>query len=269
VGKVIRSNPVIPLARGIGPPIQMLPSIWRAPFIRLMDDRVHSNPEGDDSRGMPEEFVAFFAAAKSAQEQKAKFGAAARAACIRLAKACYARDNSQAVTVTAALASIYNGSDAKPVRLDELRWLDWVLLRDLITVLIGTGHSGFEDVGIREAFYEVGGLAAVEWLHWHTNGGRARKAVEKLVSFIVQNRHSSSAESLILLFRSIVNGGKIADLSRLNYMGDELTEPFVIVLDGLWGEGRRELYIEDIQKAFADAGCSSLFSPLMSSEKAV
>jgi hypothetical protein len=227
-----------------------------------MSDRISpgSDAAGGQSDDMPAEFIAFFQAAKSAQDEQARFGAAARDAVRRLAKAVYGHDNSQALTVAAALASIYNGSDARPVRLDELRWLDWSLQRDLVTVLIGTGHGAFEDKDIREAFREVGGDAAVTWFHWYITGGANRKALEQLVAFIVQNRDSSSARALITLFRSIVHGGKGADLSRLNYMGDELTAPFVMVLDGLWGRDQGALHVEDIPKAFQDAGAGDLLT---------
>src|SRR5687768_15081900 len=94
---------------------------------------------GDDDEAK-KEFAAFLSAASAAQAEQDAFGSHAPAAMERLAKACYGHDNSQAQTVAACLASIYNGSEARPVRLDEIRCLDWSLQRDLIVVMVGTGH---------------------------------------------------------------------------------------------------------------------------------
>jgi hypothetical protein len=202
----------------------------------------------------------FFNKVAIAAENQKQFGAAAPAAMRRLAKAVCGSDSSQSITVHAALASIYNGSDAQPVRLDELRWLDWALQVDLMTVLLGTGHAGFEDKAIREIIREVGGDGSVETLHWYTTGGRHRKALHILVTFIKENRHCSSGTALLSCFRSIVHGRKGAALGHLNYESDELTEAFVIVLDGLWGRDKGKLHIEDLSQAFSDAGLTELLA---------
>ena len=101
----------------------------------------------------------------------------------RLARAVYGHDNSQALTVAAALASIYNGDCARPVQLDEIRWLDWSLQVDLVTLMLGTGHSGFEDVKIAEAFRELAGQDGVSveagrnW--WQQMRGLAGQAINQ------------------------------------------------------------------------------------------
>ena len=222
------------------------------------------NRTGDDSSSSEDdskqELESFFAAAKHAADQQNSFGREAPAAMARLAKAIYGRDNSQAVTVGMALASIYNGSEARPVRLDELRWLDWSLQRDLIVVMLGTGHAGFEDYHMRDAFRTLGGDAAVDWFHWWTTGGAHRHALRSLVEFIVKDRHCSSARTLRDAFRSIVQGGAKADLSRLNYMDNELSVPFVMVLDALFGRDHGALKIEDVQEAFAAANAADFLT---------
>ena len=227
-----------------------------------MSTRIPHGPDdgGGQEDSIPEAMRAFFQAAASAKAEQDRFGTEARAAALRLARAVAFHDNSQAIIVAAALASIYNGSEALPVRLDEIRGLDWILQRDLVTVMLGTGHGGFSDAEIRDAFRKAGGEAAVDWFHWWTTDGPHRKALEWLVAFIVQDRHCSTAQALVTYFRSIVHGGKIADLSRLNYMDDNLTEPFALVLEALWGRDQGKLHIEDIQKAFESAGVAELLA---------
>lgn len=202
----------------------------------------------------------FFAKAAAAAAQKEQFGCAAPAAALRLARACYGHDNGQAVRIAACLASIYNGSEAPGVRLDEIRWLDWELQRDLITVLIGTGHAGFEDSAICEAFREVGGESAVEWLHWHTTGGPHRAALRRLVDFIRDNEQSSTASELRAALRSLYDGSAKWEIRRLSYLGDEFAPDLVWVIDGLWGRDARKLEPEDIAKAFQAAGISRALS---------
>lgn len=215
-------------------------------------------PTDDDQAGdAAEAFRALFASAARAQAEREPFAKAARAACVRLVRACYGHDNSQAQTVAAALASIYNGQAARGVRLDEIRWLDWQLQRDLITVMIGTGvdvdgATPFSDSDIRAVFEEVGGKSGVEELHWWTTGGAHKAALRRLVEFIVANRQSSSAVALLDFLRSFHGTGR-ADLSRLNYMEDELTVAAVMVLDGLVGRDQGALHAEDLANALNGA----------------
>lgn len=213
----------------------------------------NSEGQGNDDQDAIEAFTSLFKEAAVAQKERDAFGRAAKAAAVRLAKACYGHDNSQAVTVAAALASIYNGSDALGVRLDELRWLDWQLQRDLITVLIGTGHAGFEDHHIRAAFHEAGGDRAVEWFHWHITGGPQRAALKRLVTFIAEDRHCSSANTLRQALRSIYNGNTSLVLGRLSYLTD-LGEDFARVLDGVIGRHSGTIREDAIEDAFKAAG---------------
>ena len=132
----------------------------------------------------------------SARDERAPYIAAAREAAGRLAKACLYHDNSQAVTVARALASIYNGSEAPTVRLDEIRWLDWSLQRDLLAVMVGTGDDHTPDTHIRDAFRAIGGEDAVEWFHGHLTETsesqkreRAKKA-ELVRDFLTADAHA-------------------------------------------------------------------------------
>jgi hypothetical protein len=204
----------------------------------------------------PEETAAlheFFASVKEANEGRAAYAKQAPEAMQRLARAIYGHDNSQAQTVAACLASIYNGSEARPVRLDEIRHLDWSLQKDLLAVMIGTGHSDFEDTDIRKAFEELAGQAAVEWFHWYTTGGPHRAALTRLVAFIAANRDASSGRALRDLLLSIVISKNDTSLSRLGYIDDEHTKDFVLVLDGLFGRDQGHLHVEDIDAALRGA----------------
>lgn len=228
---------------------------------RGMNDRVSSGSDDTNIGGEHADLVrSFFRNSAKAAAEQAHFGAAASAAMDRLAKAVYGHDNGQALRVAAALASIYNGSAAWPVRLDELRSLDWSLQQDLVTVMLGTGHGGFRDTDIREAFRAIGGEGAVEWFHWYVSGERHRKSLLVLVDFLKENQRCSTGESILSCFRSIVHNRKDAALGHLNYEDDELTKAFIIVLDGLWGRDKGMLYIEDITDAFAQAGLSKALS---------
>ena len=204
----------------------------------------------------PEEQAAireFIATVKEANEGRAAYAKQAPEAMRRLARAVYGHDNSQAQTVAACLASICNGSDARPVRLDEIRHLDWSLQKDLLAVMIGTGHSEFEDTDIRKAFEEIGGQAAVDWFHWHTTGGPHRDALARLVVFITANRDASSGRALRELLGSIVVSKNDTSLSRLGYIDDEHTRDFVLILDGLYGRDQGTLHMEDIAEALKAA----------------
>jgi hypothetical protein len=204
----------------------------------------------------PEEQAAirdFIATVKEANEGRAAFAKQAPEAMRRLARAVYGHDNSQAQTVAACLASIYNGSDARPVRLDEIRHLDWSLQKDLLAVMIGTGHSEFEDADIRKTFEEIGGQAAVDWFHWYTTGGPHRAALTRLIRFIGENRDASSGRALRDLLASIVISKNDTSLSRLGYIDDEHTKDFVLILDGLYGRDQGTLHVEDITEALKAA----------------
>jgi hypothetical protein len=230
----------------------------------MNSSRIPSDSAGepDDAKAAIKEFFAAVAVAHNAQQ---KFGNAAPAALDRLVAAIYPHDNSQAVTAARCLASIYNGSCALGVRLDEIRWLDWSLQQDLITVMLGTGHAGFEDSDIRKAFERAGGEAAVEWLHWHTSGGPHKAALRSLITFIKENRHSSTGKALLSIFRSLQSRSVGAQLSALNYMGEyengrDISHDVILVMGGLFGRDQGCLHLEDIPDAFAAAGIAALLT---------
>ncbi len=200
----------------------------------------------------PEEQAAlkeFFAAITIADKEGKAAAAAGRDALPRLARAAYGHDNSQATIITRCLASCYNGSEALEVRLDDIRGLDWSLQKDLVAVILGCGKEGFSDKEIRHAFVEAAGSeAGADWLHWWTTGGAHRDALNRLVEFIRGHSAASSGRGLRALLASIVQG-EPADLSRLNYMDDELTKDFLLVLSALFGRDQGMLYIEDVKGA--------------------
>jgi len=114
-----------------------------------------------------DELLAIFASAKIEEAQRAPLITAAIPAARRLAAFVVEKQNlsDQSEIILRALASIYNGSEAKPVRLDELRWLEWPHQRDLLAVIFGTGAVETPDTHIREAFELAGGAQAVALLH--------------------------------------------------------------------------------------------------------
>jgi hypothetical protein len=198
---------------------------------------------------------AFFAEAAAAKAEQDAFGRHAPAAMLRLARAVYGHDNSQAATVSACLASIYNGSDARPVRLDEIRWLDWQLQRDLVTVLVGTGHAGFEDTAIRKAFEAVAGPAGTDWLHWHSTGGPHKAALRRLVQFAAD--HPADAKSVRELLRALCDHQVKVSLTELAYMDSDVQGDFVLVLDGVCDRDKGLLTVDDIAKALSAANTST------------
>ena len=196
----------------------------------------------------------FIAAIKEGEAGRAPYIKEAPEAMRRLARTVYGHNNRQALIVTACLASIYNGGNARPVQLDEIRHLDWFLLKDLLAVMVGTGHGEqFSDQDIRRAFEEVGGKDAVESLHWYTTGGPHRAALERLVSYIRENRAASSARVLRDLLVSIGDSKATASLAGLNYIDDDHTKDFVLVIDGLFGRDKGSLSIEDISESLRGA----------------
>jgi hypothetical protein len=199
------------------------------------------------------EFVRSMTSINSESKAAAEAG---KAALPRLVKACYGHDNSQAVTIIRCLASIYNGSAARPVRLDDIRSLDWSLQKDLAAVIIGIGKAGFPDSQIRHEFVALGGEKAADALHWYTDGSQHKAALTRLVTFIKEHKQSSTARALSAMLFSIVDGAP-ANLSRLNYEDDTHTEDFVLILDGLFGRDRGSLHIEDVQGALSAAGISA------------
>jgi hypothetical protein len=195
----------------------------------------------------------FLAAVDDADQARAEYASQAPDAMRRLAQAAYGHDNRQAQIVATCLASIYNDAEARPVRLDEIRRLDWSLQKDLLAVMIGTGHGGFADTDIAKAFEEVGGPAAVDWFHWYTAGGPHRAALGRLVAFITKNRTDARARALHDLLASLASSRNKASLAQLDVIEEEYTQDFVLILDGLFGREQGLLALEDISAALRAA----------------
>lgn len=118
-----------------------------------------------------QQLLSVFASAKAEENERDVFILACQPAALRLAAYAWNErlESDQAATVLGALASIYNGSTAPAVRLDELRWLAWHHQKDLMAVLFGIGSVDTPDTLIREAFNSAGGSAAVSFLHLHVS----------------------------------------------------------------------------------------------------
>lgn len=112
------------------------------------------------------ELAEAFRAEKIALAERAPYVAACIEAGQRLAAFAWTqrRRHDDAETIARMLASIYNGGDARRVRLDEIRWLEWTHQRDLVAVIIGTGQDSTPDTHIRKAFFAAGGQPAVDWM---------------------------------------------------------------------------------------------------------
>jgi hypothetical protein len=96
-----------------------------------------------EEQAVIDDFIKQMHAADKGSKQAA---AAGLEALPRLAKACYRETGSQAGIVMGWLASRYNGSEALPVRLDDINGLDWSLAKDLVAVILGCGRTGFASV---------------------------------------------------------------------------------------------------------------------------
>lgn len=152
------------------------------------------------------------------------------------------------------LASIYNGSEAPAIELDEIRRLDWSLREDLLAVVLGCGQGDFSDVEIRKAFDRVGGQEAVDRLHAVTCNNVQVAALARLVAFIRKNQGASSAKALRSLLASTIGTGATCDLSRLGFIDDEHTADVMTVLVALYGRDRGKLYVENVRDALENAG---------------
>jgi len=205
-----------------------------------MDSGNRLGEQGEDSW-----LEALMQEAAIAQRDKDILGRQAPAAMLRLARAIYPHDSKQSNTVAACLASVYNGGDALPVRLDEIRWLEWNLQRDLAIVMPGTGHAGFQDSHIREAFQEVGGAAGLEWFHWHTTGGPHRSALDRLAKVAVNEPTGFVREIL----HSLAGTRPNTDLTSLQYLSREQVRDVALIIDGPWGRDRGVLNAEAIPAA--------------------
>lgn len=185
----------------------------------------------------------------------AAVGAAAkgRAALPRLVDAALGHSG-QSDVVLRWLASIYNGSEAPPVELDEIRRLDWSLREDLLAVVLGCAQGDFSDVEIRKAFDAAGGQEAVDRLHSITCNNAQMRALARLVAFVRQHKEASSGKALHDILVSIVDKGARADLNMLGYMDDVHTADVLTVLDALYGRNRGKLYVENVRDALANAG---------------
>ena len=209
------------------------------------DDRFERTHRAGDA------LASLFASLAEVQVNRGRIAAAAPAAMMRLAEATYGHDNGQAQIVAACLASIYNGADARPVRLDQIRGLDWELQQDLIIVMLGTGHGEFPDTAIREAFEEVGGPAAVDWFHWYTTGGPHRAALTRIVTHIAANPTSATASALRATIQSLYNRRTPVDLRF--FEDGEYGEDLALVVDGVIGRDRGVIGSTDIETAFEKA----------------
>jgi hypothetical protein len=204
----------------------------------------------------PEEQAAldeFFRAIGTASREAKAIVAEARPALERLVEASYGKDNGQACIITRWLASIYNGDEAQPVQLDEIRRLDWSLQRDLVAVMRGIGNEGFPDTEIRAAYERRAGRNGADWLHYWTTGQAHRDALRRLVDFAAHHRGCSTAKAIVDFLRSIAGNGGTADLSRLGYMDDAHTRDLCTVMRGLYGRDQGQLYTDDITAALNSA----------------
>jgi len=176
-----------------------------------------------------------------------------RAALPRLVDAALGHSG-QSDVVLRWLASIYNGSEAPAVELDEIRRLDWSLREDLLAVVLGCAQGDFRDVEIRQAFDSAGGQEAVDRLHAVTGNNAQVLALSRLVKFIRSHQGEATAKGLRSLLASTLADGATGDLSRLEYIDDALRADAFTVLDALYGRNRGKLQTGDVRDALANAG---------------
>ena len=176
-----------------------------------------------------------------------------RAALPRLVDAALGHSG-QSDVVLRWLASIYNGSEAPAVELDEIRRLDWSLREDLLAVVLGCAQGDFSDVEIRKAFDAAGGQEAVDRLHAVTGNNLQMRALARLVAFIRKHEGASSAKTLRALLASTLGTGATFDISWIGLLDDELRADAFAVLDALLGRNRGKLYVENVRDALENAG---------------
>lgn len=197
-----------------------------------------------------QEFLAILRQGTVASDKAAKAG---REALPRLVTVALGYSG-QSDVVLRWLASIYNGSEAPQIELDEIRRLDWSLREDLLAVMLGCAQGNFSDVEIRHAFDAAGGQEAVDRLHAVTCNNAQVRALARLVEFARKHRESSSGKALRGLLASIVSKSEHADLNMLGYMDDELTNDVMTVLVALYGRDKGKLYVENVADALRAAG---------------
>jgi len=187
--------------------------------------------------------------------------AAGRAALARVVRAVWQhRTSGQSESLIRILASLYNGSSALPVDIAyHTSGLDWTLKKDICAVILGKGLDGFPDTEIREEFRRAGGEAAVDWLHWHTTGGPARAALDRLVQFCLENKFASTARMLRSAMRSLHGSGGAVDLQALSRASDDITGDFLLVLDASIGSRHGIICDAHVAEAFERAGGSEWF----------
>jgi hypothetical protein len=152
------------------------------------------------------------------------------------------------------LASVYNGSEAPAVELDEIRRLDWSLREDLLAVILGCAQGDFSDVQIRHAFDAAGGQEAVDRLHAITCNNAQVLALSRLVQFIRSHQGDWSTKGLRSLLASTLADGATCELSRLESIDEELRNDAFTVIDALYGRNRGKLYVENVREALENAG---------------
>jgi len=152
------------------------------------------------------------------------------------------------------LASIYNGSEAPAVELDEIRRLDWALREDLLAVVLGCAQGDFSDVEIRKAFAAAGGQEAVDRLHALVGNSAQERALARLVQFIHDHQGDATAKALRSMLASTFGNVATCDLGRLTYVADEIRADVAAVLDGLFGRDRGKLTPAAVRDALTNAG---------------
>jgi len=209
-----------------------------------------------DSTRSPEDEAAvqeFLADMKRIRADTAAAAAKGRTALPRLVDAALGHSG-QSDVVLRWLASVYNGSEAPAVELDEIRRLDWGLREDLLAVVLGCAQGDFSDKEIRYAFDHAGGQEAVDRLHAVTGNKVEVRALARLVQFIRAHQGDATAKALRSLLASTFGDGATCDLGRLTYIDDELRGDAFAVLDALFGRNRGKLQTGDVRDALKNAG---------------
>lgn len=174
---------------------------------------------------------------------------AGREALDRLAKVAFLSGGSQAGLIQSFLASLYNGDCAPRVQLDFVGRLDWTIRKDVAAVLLGIYHGQFADTAIREAAETVGGIAAVETLHWHTAGGPVRQALQTLAEAYKKRKDAD----LLAMLRALEDSTVMVKIGVVRYMDRDLVTAYLTVLAGI-SDGFREEVGEWARETFERAG---------------
>lgn len=155
-------------------------------------------------------------------------------------------DSEQSAVVLRWLASVYNGCEAAPVTLGEIRGLPWSLREDLLAVVLGCEQDGFNHGEIRQAFATSGGHAAVD--RFDATMGRATSIAALVrVLWVLRSRPQDT-----VYFRTFFRAARdVRGISLSPYGASVSIEDVGLVCDALFGASQHDDNAASVRSALA------------------